>query len=71
MIDGIALLAIAAGVVALRIGWRGARWPVVGGWLAIAVGTLAFGGRWGAWGLSVACLIAMGVALLILAREAW
>lgn len=71
MLYGVALSAVAAGIVALRVGWRRARRLVTGGWAAIIAGTATLGVQSGAWGVAVAGLIAMSAALLIVLRDGW
>jgi hypothetical protein len=58
-----------AGVAALRLAWAQAnRSPGLNsvGWLLLAAGAITGGGAAGAWGVAVASLFPMGLALLLL-----
>lgn len=66
------IIAIAAGVLSLRVGWgrpRGRHFVGIG-WAAILAGVAVLAARDGAWGLSVGALAAMLTACLVLAHSA-
>jgi hypothetical protein len=61
--------AMVLAMLCLRLGWRRRReWVMLGWALAIAAATLAIV-LWDMWGLAVASLVAIGAALVLLARE--
>lgn len=70
-VTAIALIALVAALVLVRIGWNGARGLALLGW-ALALGALtALAWRDGAWGLSVGVVAGMGTALACVLHAGW
>lgn len=67
----IALLAIVAAMLLIRVGWAGRRGAAAAGW-AIAVAALfALASRDGAWGLAVGTVVGIAAALALVLHEGW
>jgi hypothetical protein len=66
-----ALLAIAAAVLLIRLGWGGRRGAAAAGWALAAASLALLGWRDGAWGMAMATVAGIAVALAIVLHAGW
>jgi Ca2+/Na+ antiporter len=67
----VALLLIAAGIIAVRVGWSGPNRLAWAGWAAAVAGLVALTLRDGAWGLAIGTVAGSAIALVLVLYAGW